>query len=61
MPKAATEAKISDTAFRLLNDSSDSKLVEVWSADEAAAQAGRNENPASMDIFDIKPEKGEWY
>jgi hypothetical protein len=43
-----------------LNDSSDPKLVKVWTAQDAAAQADRNNNEAAMDIFDIKVDKGEF-
>jgi len=60
LPAAAEELKTSDAAFRVLNDSSDPKLVKVWTAQDAAAQADRNNNEAAMDIFDIKVDKGEF-
>lgn len=59
MPKAATEAKTSEAAFLTLNDSSNPELVKKWAADEVAAQAGRNDNPGTMDIFDMKVDRGD--
>jgi hypothetical protein len=50
--------KNSERAFDALNISADPDLVKVWEGQEAAALAGRNEHPASMDIYDFKVEKG---
>jgi hypothetical protein len=57
--KAITSSKSSKRAFDVLNKSAEPGLVKVWQEQEAAALLGRNENPPSMDIFDMKVQKGE--
>jgi hypothetical protein len=58
LPKAGKSVKNSERAFEALNSTADPKLVKVWEEQEAAAVRGRNDNPGSMDIYDIKVQKG---
>ena len=57
-PKAGKSAKSSGRAFDALNSTADRDLVKVWEEQEAAALLGRNVRPESMDIYDIKTQKG---
>jgi hypothetical protein len=41
-----------------LSSTADQDLVQVWKEQEAAALMGRNIRPESMDIYDIKLQKG---
>jgi hypothetical protein len=41
-----------------LSGTADEDLVQVWKEQEAAALMGRNIRPESMDIYDIKVQKG---
>jgi hypothetical protein len=50
--------KSSEQAFDALNSSANPELVRVWEEQEVAAMAGRNNHPGSMDIYDIKVQKG---
>ena len=58
LPKARKSAENSEQAFHALNSTADPELVKVWDEQEAAAMMGRNDNPGSMDIYDIKVQKG---
>jgi hypothetical protein len=67
-PKAGKSVKSSERAFDSLNRTADPELVKVWKEQEASAVRGRNEHPESMDIYDIKIQKGfelpsfaDWY
>jgi hypothetical protein len=44
-----------------LNRTADPELVKVWKEQEVSAMMGRNVNPESMDIYDIKIQKGSSY
>jgi hypothetical protein len=57
--EAIKSARDSQGDFAALNDSADPALIRAWSEQEATAQAERNWHEESMDIFDIKIEKGE--
>jgi hypothetical protein len=59
--KARKSAKISKLAFDALSSTADRDLVQVWKEQEAAALAGRNSQPESMDIYDIKIHKGLYH
>ena len=48
----------SERSFDALNRSADQTLVKIWEEQEAAALKGRNGRPESMDIYDIKIQKG---
>jgi hypothetical protein len=50
--------KNSERAFNALNSSADPDLVTAWEEQEAVALRERNKNPESMDIYDIKVQKG---
>jgi hypothetical protein len=55
---ATTSAKTSEEDFAALNDSTDPALVKVWAEQEAEAQRNRSQDEESMDIYDIKIDKG---
>jgi hypothetical protein len=57
-PKAEKSVKSSERAFDALDTTADPNLVSVWKEQEAAALLGRNMHPESMDIYDIKIQKG---
>jgi hypothetical protein len=57
--EAKKSAKESQEDFAALNDSADPVLIKAWSEQEAEAQANRNHDEESMDIYDIKIEKGD--
>jgi hypothetical protein len=57
-PKAGKSVKSSEQDFNALNSSADPELVRAWEEQEIAAVAGRNQHPESMDIYDIKVQKG---
>ena len=57
-PKAGKSAKSSERAFAALDDTADRSLAQVWGEQEASALLGRNVCPESMDIYDIKIQKG---
>jgi hypothetical protein len=57
-PKVGKSVMSSKRAFEALNSSANPELVRVWEEQEVAAIAGRNEHPGSMDIYDIKVQKG---
>jgi len=61
LPKAGKSAKSSEQAFNALSSSADQDLVRVWEEQEVAALKGRNVRPESMDIYDIKIQKGLWH
>jgi hypothetical protein len=56
--KARKSAKSSGQEFIALSNTADQYLVKVWKEQETAALAGRNARPESMDIYDIKIQKG---
>jgi hypothetical protein len=47
------------SAFESLNESADPDLVIEWLEDERIAQAERSEDPTSMDVYEVKLEKGK--
>ena len=57
-PKAGKSVKSSEQAFDLLNCSADPELIRVWKEQEESAVMGRNVHPESMDIYNIKIQKG---
>jgi len=57
-PKAGKSVTHSERSFDALNRSADQTLVKIWEEQEAAALKGRNGRPESMDIYDIKIQKG---
>jgi hypothetical protein len=57
-PKAEKSVKSSERAFDALSSSTDQDLVSVWKEQEATALIRRNAHPESMDIYDIKIQKG---
>jgi hypothetical protein len=58
MAEATKSVTDSEEDFAALNDSADPALIKAWSEQEAEAQANRSRDEASMDIYDIKIEKG---
>ena len=56
--KAEKSVKSSKETFDALNNTADRDLVRVWEQQEAGALSGRNVRPESMDIYDIKIQKG---
>jgi len=50
--------KNSKRAFNTLNSSADPDLVTAWEEQEVVALRERNKNLESMDIYDIKVQKG---
>ena len=56
--KARKSVQNSEQAFDSLSSTADQDLVQVWKEQEAAALMGRDARPESMDIYDIKIQKG---
>jgi hypothetical protein len=56
--KARKSVQSSEQAFESLSGTADQDLVQVWKEQEAAALMGRDARPESMDIYDIKLQKG---
>lgn len=57
-PTAGKSVIHSEQSFDALNRSADPILVKSWEEHETAALKGRNGRPESMDIYDIKIQKG---
>jgi hypothetical protein len=55
---ARKSVQSSEQAFDSLSGTADQDLVQVWKEQEAAALMGRDARPESMDIYDIKIQKG---
>jgi hypothetical protein len=45
-------------AFDCITNTANPDMVELWEAEEALAQANRMEDPAAMDIYEVRLEKG---
>ncbi|KAG1837563.1 hypothetical protein DFJ58DRAFT_846405 [Suillus subalutaceus] len=54
--RGAAESKLS---FQNINEMAHPDMVILWEAEEALAQANRLEDPAAMDIYEVRLEKGK--
>jgi hypothetical protein len=54
--KGAAESKL---AFDNLNETAQPDMVILWKEEEAIAHANRAEDPAAMDIYEVRLERGK--
>lgn len=59
-PAAVTELEKAEAALQSIESTSQPNLVDEWKTQEEEAQANRNRNVSSMDIYDLKISKGKY-
>jgi hypothetical protein len=59
-PAALTELAKAEVALQSIELTSQPNLVDEWRIQEESAQANRNQDVSSMDIYDLKVSKGRY-
>ena len=58
LKQARVQSDAADTDFQALSSSVGSEQLRQWESEEEAAQAGRDTDVTTMDIFDVKDTEG---
>jgi hypothetical protein len=59
LKEAIRGAAESNLAFENITETAPPEMVIMWEAEEALAQVNRLEDPAAMDIYEVRLEKGK--
>ena len=59
-PAAVKELAKAKVALQSIEWTSQLNLVEEWKTDEEDAQANRDQDVSSMDVYDVKVSKGRY-